>query len=59
MGIAKEAETRLGAGLQHTLFIAQNDGHCGLPMKFLLKESEKILEVSEVMLQQKLQKVGD
>ena len=47
LGIAKEAISRLRAGLQHVLLKATDDGHCALPVETLLEEAGKVLGEAE------------
>ena len=43
LGIAKDALSRLRAGLQHVLLKATDDGHCALPAGTLLEEGGRLL----------------
>ena len=50
LGIAKDALSRLRAGLQHVLLKATDDGHCALPVETLLEEAGKLLGEAEAPL---------
>ena len=45
LGIDKDAEVRIRAGISHALAEATNDGHCGLPRDELVSLAQKLLEV--------------
>lgn len=47
LGIAKDALSRLRAGIQHVLLKATDDGHCALPVETLLEEAGKLLGEAE------------
>ncbi len=46
LGVGKDAEIRIRAGISHALAEATNDGHCGLPLDELLGRGQELLEVS-------------
>lgn len=47
LGLAKDSEARLRAGLSHVLYEATEDGHCFLPQEELLENASITLEIPE------------
>lgn len=47
LGMARDSNERLRAGLTHTLFEATEDGHCFLPLLELITRARATLEVDE------------
>ncbi len=47
LGLAKDSEARLRAGLSHVLYEATEEGHCFLPEEELLETAALVLEVPE------------
>lgn len=45
LGLARDSDERLRAGLTHTLYEATEDGHCFLPLEELLERASETLEV--------------
>ena len=58
LGIARDADVRIRAGISYTLTEATSDGHCGLPRGELVKRGSALLEVPakqvEIALNQEL-----
>ncbi len=54
VGISKESALRARAGLDHVLLEATQAGHCALPVGQLEEQAVKVLEISEVMVEQAL-----
>lgn len=52
LGIEKNSLIRAKAGISHILLEATNNGHCGLPKNLLIKNSCKLLEIDEVLIEQ-------
>jgi exodeoxyribonuclease V alpha subunit len=50
-GIEKTAIIRVRAGIGYALAEAMDDGHCGLPVAELLRLTEKLIEVSAVLME--------
>ena len=50
LGIDKTAMIRVRAGISYALTEAMGDGHCGLPVKELMRLAEKLLEVPEALI---------
>ena len=55
LGVGKDAEVRVRAGISHALAEATNDGHCGLPLGELLKRGQELLEVPAERIERALQ----
>lgn len=54
VGISKESKLRASAGLNHVLLEATNTGHCAFPVNYLRRDALKLLEISEVIVEQAL-----
>lgn len=54
MGIAKDSERRIDAGIEYALSQLSNDGHVCYPVTEFLKEAEKILEVTSAQVEARL-----
>lgn len=54
MGIAKESDQRMDAGIEYVLSQLSSDGHVCYPVDEFLKEAEKILEVSIPHIEKRL-----
>ena len=50
LGVAADSAQRAAAGLRHTLFEAQGDGHCALPAEVLVPHTATMLEVDETIV---------
>ena len=46
LGLARDSEARLRAGITHVLYEATEDGHCFLPQEELLERATTALEIS-------------
>lgn len=55
MGIAKESDQRIDAGIEHVLSQLSSDGHVCFPIDEFLIEAEKILSVSSDVIQTRLE----
>jgi exodeoxyribonuclease V alpha subunit len=47
LGMARDSDERLRAGLTHVLFEATEDGHCFLPLNELISRARETLEIEE------------
>lgn len=56
IGIDKEDENRILAGISYILYQATNKGHVFLPEKILAKETAKILQIEPIVVHDTLQK---
>jgi len=56
MGIPHDSVLRACAGLEHVLAEATGQGHCALPLEFLKNETEKLLGVSQAVIETALQR---
>jgi exodeoxyribonuclease V alpha subunit len=54
LGIEEDSIIRARAGVSHVLTKASSDGHCGLPKVLLLKEAEKLLGISQDIIDEAL-----
>jgi exodeoxyribonuclease V alpha subunit len=52
LGIAPDSPIRAQAGVRHVLQEISSDGHCAAPWDTLVKESVKLLEIPEAILEQ-------
>ena len=52
LGIAPDSLIRAQAGVRHVLQELSGDGHCAAPHDTLIKESVKLLEIDEVILEE-------
>lgn len=59
MGIAKDSEQRIDAGIEFVLTELSNDGHTCHPVDKFLEEARSILDVSVEQIQQRLQFLKD
>lgn len=50
LGITKDSDNRMTAGLKYIMMLSQQEGHCYLPKDLLLKRASKLLEVDEESL---------
>ncbi|MBA3721012.1 MAG: ATP-dependent RecD-like DNA helicase [Parachlamydiaceae bacterium] len=55
MGIAKDADRRIEAGIEHVLSQLSGDGHVCYPVDEFLKEAEQVLEASIPQIEARLQ----
>ncbi len=55
MGIAKESNQRIDAGIEYVLSQLSSDGHVCYPVDEFLKEAEKILEVGSGLIEARLE----
>lgn len=55
IGIGKESNERIEAGVEHVLFQLSGDGHVCYPVDEFLKEAEKVLEVSPRLIEERLE----
>jgi len=56
LGIAPDSMMRAQAGINHILFEATGDGHCGLPVEELLGKTKELLQVDTVIIEQAITK---
>ncbi len=54
MGIAKDSDQRIDAGIEYVLSQLSNDGHVCYPVTDFLKEAEKYLEASSTQIEARL-----
>lgn len=54
IGIDKDSLIRAQAGLNHTLLESMDQGHCALPVKDLLTQTQALLETSQDILEKAL-----
>lgn len=54
MGISKDADKRIDAGIEYVLSQLSNDGHVCYPVQEFLKEAEKHLEVTLIQIEARL-----
>src|SRR5262249_11212096 len=47
LGLARDSDERLRAGLTHVLFEATEDGHCFLPLQDLIERARETLEIDD------------
>ncbi len=52
LGIAPDSLIRAQAGVRHVLLELSGDGHCAAPHDTLIKESVKLLEIDEAILEE-------
>ena len=55
LGIPQNSLLRARAGISHTLMEAMSEGHCGLPRKILIETAERLLEISQPVIEQALE----
>lgn len=62
LGIPPDAPARIDAGIEHTLWELSNDGHVCYPVGDLLPEVEKILQIKQPQVQERINfliEIGD
>ena len=56
IGIESDSLIRARAGINHILFEATSDGHCGLPVEELINRTVKLLEIDKSIIEHALDK---